>query len=66
MITVKQELYYIPNGLTIWIYTQQNSTKFSAMSREGENMIQLKFYTKFLNSDAKIEKRFHWFNQDSG
>ena len=38
-ITVKQEFYYMPNGLTYRIHSY-NSTKFLAMLGEDENMTQ--------------------------
>ena len=41
IIAVKQESYYMPNGLTSE-NTQQNCTKFSGMLGEHEKMIREK------------------------
>ena len=37
-LTVKQEIYFMPNSLSFKIHVQQNSTKFSAMLGEDEKI----------------------------
>ena len=63
-INVKQEFYYMPNGLANLQNTQQNYTKFSAMLEDDDKRIRENNCKQILNSNRanwkKAPPRIWW------